>query len=294
MIKNNQTKKASTKTDAYELITNKFISAIESGTNPFAKPWNAGVGLPRNISQRSYRGINLFLTMFACQERNWNIPIFLTYKQAKEKGWQVKKGEKGTHVYFAGIKVPAKYKDNPNDCPKQLKYHYRKLYTVFNVAQIDGVDLTGYLPKSREFSAIDAGEKVVNGFTDKPAIEHFGSEAFYSPTADSVTMPPREYFNSDESYYSVLYHELAHSTGHASRLDRDMSSDKGKYAFEELIAEVTSGFLCAHSSIEESNFDRSAAYLATWLKCLKSDKKFLLQAASKAQLATDYILGVDL
>jgi antirestriction protein ArdC len=104
-------------------------------------------------------------------------------------------------------------------------------------------------------------------------------------------MPEQRFFTSDEAYYEVLFHECAHSTGHSFRLSRKKSESKQDYAFEELVAELTSGFLCAHTGIEDACFERSAAYLADWLECLKNDKKFLLQAASMAQQATDYILG---
>ena len=295
ITKTQKSPKKSTAKDPYELITQKFIEALEKGTNPFRLPWSTGVGgMPRNLSERPYRGINSMLTMFACIESDWQVPIFLTYKQAKEKGWQVRKGEKGTQVVFTGVRVPAKYKEDPESCPPEERYIFSKFYTVFNIHQIDGVDLDEYLPKHREFNSIESAEKIVSGYIDCPPIEHRGTRAYYSINEDLIVMPERTTFENEEAYYDTLFHEMGHSTGHKSRLKREMGSkkdDKEAYAFEELVAELTASFLCANAGIDAVNFDRSASYLASWLECLKGDKKFILQAASHAQKAVDHILG---
>lgn len=151
-----------------------------------------------------------------------------------------------------------------------------------------------FLPKEREFSVIESAQQVVSDFIDCPPIEHSGTEAFYVPKSDSITMPPQNTFESNEAYYEVLFHEMSHATGHESRLNRDKGEGQKAYAFEELVAELSSSFLCAHTGIQEAGFERSAAYLSSWLEILKEDKTFLFQAASKAQLATDYILGTKI
>ncbi len=149
--------------------------------------------------------------------------------------------------------------------------------------------------KPLDFNPIAEAEKVIDGYTDHPEIKIEGFRACYNPAKDRVSMPDAERFVSESDFYGVLFHELAHSTAHQSRLDRVLNTVKSsdEYAFEELIAELTSAFLCSHCGILDATFDRSADYLSGWLKAFKSDANYLIKAASKAQAAADHILKVE-
>lgn len=280
-------------TKVYEDITKRFISAIEAGVSPFKIPWSTEFGLPRNYTGRAYRGINFFLALLSCQEFDWAIPVFMTYKQAKEAGFQVRKGEKSMKISYASASVPEKYKHNPESCPPEERYFYRKLYSVFNVAQIEAIDLAQFQSEQSSYEPHQKAQSIVDGYKGAPPINHGGVRAFYNPRKDEVTVPPTDRFHSTGGYFEVLYHELGHSTAHCSRLDRPIKNKRSskEYAFEELIAELTSSFLCAEAGLLDTTFENSAAYLEEWLEVFKSDSRFLIKAASKAQKAADHILG---
>ena len=287
-----KTKPVKEKPDVNALITDKFIEAIEKGVSPFITPWSTAFGMPRNCSGRCYRGINFFLTLLYCQEFDWDIPVFMTYKQAKENGWQVREGEKSVKVSFSSLYVPKEYKANPSACPRELQRFYRRLYSVFNVSQIEGVDLESFVPSTFEFEPIETANRIVDGYENGPPISHSGGRAYYSPSLGSVTLPAIKNFHASTGYYEVLFHELAHSTGHPDRLAREFGKmGTTEYAFEELVAELTASFLCAESGFLDATFENSASYLASWLEHFKSDNTYLIKAASKAQLAADHILG---
>ena len=293
MTTKSPTKSATKKRDVNAEITQRFIDAIESGVSPFQVPWSSANGMPRNFSGNVYRGINFFLTLLYCFDNNWETPVFMTYKQAKDQGYQVKKGSKSVHVSYSSMTVPQKYKDNPESCPSSERYFFRKLYSVFNVAQIDGIDLEKFKINKEEFQPDEQAQSIVTGYTNSPLVKHEGTRAFFDSRADVVTMPAIDRFHNTAGYYEVLFHELGHSTGHTSRLDRPLGNKKSsdEYAFEELIAELTASFLCAESGILEATFENSASYLEGWLQSFKSDSSYLLKAAAKAQLAADHILG---
>jgi antirestriction protein ArdC len=273
----------------YEMITDKIIEQLEKGTVPWRMPWNGYVkGFPQNFtSKKDYRGINIFLLKLAMR----STPYWITYKQAKQLKGSVKKGEKGYPVIFwKFLETTDKETGEKKNVPL-LRY-----YTVFNLDQCEGIALPEIdQPETREFSPIERVEKIINDMPNKPTINHNEARAFYRPAADLVNMPKKELFISDAEYYSTLFHELAHSTGHLSRLNRESEAKNhmfgsADYSKEELIAEMGAAFLCAESSIENETIENSAAYIAGWLSKLKNDKKILIQAAGKAQKATDYIL----
>ena len=148
------------------------------------------------------------------------------------------------------------------------------------------------------FDPIEAAEAIVTGMPNKPTISHGGDRACYSPSLDLVRMPSPERFTPREEYYSALYHEIAHSSGHASRLARKGITDAvmhsgHEYSQEELVAEITSAFLCGHAGIAPATLDNSAAYLAGWLSKLGDDQRLVVLAAAQAQRAADHILGVS-
>lgn len=275
----------------YEIITEKIIEQLEQGTVPWHKPWISEY--PKNlISKKEYRGINVFLLGAS----KYSSPYWLSYKQAKQLGGNVKKGEKSTIVVFwKQIKVKDKNPDNTEETKKTIPF--LRYYRVFNVEQCENIDekkipVTEINP---DFQPIAACEETVMNMQNKPEIRYQDSRAFYHPSGDYVNMPNPKTFQKEEFYYSVLFHELGHSTGHKSRLARK-DFDKGffgneVYSKEELCAEMTAAFLCGHHKIEMKTIDNSAAYIKSWLRKLKDDVKMIVLAAAQAQKAADYILN---
>ena len=171
-------------------------------------------------------------------------------------------------------------------------------FSVFNAEQIDGLKLPA-LPEvdPTPIDPIEACQSIVDGFQDGPEVVHApgGNRALYNPRTDQVTLPELNQFDSPEAYYAVCYHELGHSTGHESRLDRDlgipMPFGSQEYSKEELVAEMTSSMLCGVAGISPATIDNSASYIQGWLRALKNDHKLVVRAASAAQRAADLILG---
>ncbi len=274
----------------YEMITERIISLLEQGTIPWRKPWSGGSSsdMPMNMkSKREYRGINVFL--LACM--GYSSRYWLSYKQAKEKGGQVRKGEKGTPVIFwkryeTEDRVTGEKKDVP-----VLRY-----YTVFNLDQIDGLEAPDApVEINTEFEPIAASQAIIEDMPDRPKIVHNEPRAYYRPGTDTVNLPKPELFAQREEYYSTAFHELTHATGHESRLNRRPSSEirhfgDKEYSQEELVAEMGSAFLCAQARIDQVTIENSAAYISNWLQVLKADVKMVVIAAAQAQKASDYIL----
>ena len=277
--------------NVYEIITDRIVSQLEAGTAAWHKPWNGTQFHPRNlVSNRVYRGINPFL--LACCK--YESPYWLTFKQAKQLGGSVKKGEKSMPVVFWKWN---EVEDAENGKPKQVPI--LRYYNVFNLAQCE-------LPEEKqppalevethEFSPIDACESLVREMPKAPAIKHDTVSACYRPSIDEVHMPPAERFENPAEYYSTLFHELTHATGHESRLHREGICEVAQfgsrtYSKEELIAEMGAAFLCGHCGIEDTTLDNSAAYIQGWLKKLRGDSRLVVHAAAAAQKAADFILG---
>jgi antirestriction protein ArdC len=278
------------KTDVFQQITDAIAAQLEAGVRPWAKPWREGITRPdtwpRNVRGRAYRGANVFWLQIAQQAHGYEAPVWLTFKQALERGGCVRKGEKGTPVFFW------KFEERPDPVTGKLKRMcWAKTYTVFNVAQCDGVTVP-----ARQLKPM--GERVAEAEALAEAtgaqIGWGGNKAFYSPGFDSVQMPPREAFKSADDLYGTLFHELGHWTGHASRLDRDLT--KGRfgdpdYAFEELVAELTSAFVCGSQGFAAPAREDHAAYIGHWLKVLRHDPRAFVTAASNAQKAADFLLA---
>lgn len=276
------------KASVHDIVTQRIMDKLNEGVIPWLKPWNARTSSPRNlITGKQYRGINVFvLGMQAYQS-----PYWLTFKQASDRGGKVKKGEKGTPVVFWNfVDVEDKATGDVKKTP------FLRYYTVFNVAQTEGIEAPTDAPVI-EFNPIVEAARIVEGYKDAPEIKHGFTKACYVPSLDEIRMPSPEAFVSPGHYYSVLFHEMGHSTGHEKRLSRRHSTESRvfgdeKYSREELIAEMTAAFLGAHAGIEYEILDNSAAYIQSWLKALKNDSKMVVIAAGQAQKAADHILGV--
>lgn len=284
-----------TKDAVYQIVTDRIIDLLNKGIVPWQKPWQGGQNMPRNlISKKEYRGINLFLL----HASNHGSPFWLTYKQAKELGGNVKRGEHSMPVVFwKRFDVEDKAQPDGKRTIPMLRY-----YSVFNVDETEGIsaDKIPVMDKTtREHSPIAEAELIVKAMPKLPEIKHGQGQAAYSPVMDYVTMPNPEQFTSWQAYYNVLFHELTHATGHPSRLDRfdkaqaseQFSFGSHTYAKEELVAEMGAAFLSGHAGIVDRTLDNSAAYIASWLKRLKDDCKLVVQAAAQAQKSSDFILN---
>lgn len=276
----------------YEIITERIIATLEAGTVPWRKPWSGQAGMPKNlISGKEYRGINVFLL----HTLGYDSPWFLTFKQAKGLGGQVRKGEKGCPVVFW------KWLDRKETDDGKVNQHRVPLlryFTVFNVEQCDGIKIPDVDVSEREHEPLQAAESIVEGMPERPTIEHGFRGACYSPSEDKVRMPKPERFESGNGYYATLFHELTHATGHSSRLDRKLDTKhaafgSGDYSKEELVAEMGAAFLNGQAGILDSQVEQSASYIDGWLKTLRSDCRVVVMAAAQAQKAADFILGRD-
>jgi antirestriction protein ArdC len=270
----------------YEVVTQSIIEKLEQGTAPWKHYASHGRGAPVNFNtKKAYRGINAFcLGMIGS---SYSRPEWITFKQAQTLGGTVRKGEKSSPVMFC------KSEKKP-DGTKDFCIRY---YRVFNVEQCDGLDLEPLPEVNEDLPPIVKAENIVNGMPQRPKIEHRTiNTACYRPRTDDVLLP-EEVSCSSEEYYSVVFHELAHSTGHEFRLNRETLKNIGskhEYSKEELIAELTAAFLCAEAGILQKTLDNSAAYCKSWLKVLKNDRRFLVQAAGQAQKAADFILKKEI
>ncbi len=287
--------KPQTKRDMYQGITDRVIEAIEKGNvAPWYKPWFSLGGLPQNaVSKSQYRGINTFLLAMEGCLKGYEDHRWLTFKQAKDLGGNVKAGEKGTKIVFWKM-LDCKDKETGEASKRPLA----RCYTVFNAEQCENLKLPALVKEEHEFTPIEAAERICARYK-QVKVDHGGSQAGYSPLTDTIEMPAQKAFKDSESYYGTRFHEMGHSTGHPSRFNRDGIAlldvnDKHKYSKEELIAEFTASFLCAEARLSRSNEENSTAYLAYWVKTFKSDPKFLVSAAQAAQKAADYILARDL
>jgi antirestriction protein ArdC len=208
-------------------------------------------------------------------------------------GGSVKKGERSFPVVFW-----KRFKEEGNDEAKPIPF--LRYYSVFNVAQCEGINVPTIptIDPAPKFQRIEKCEQIVAGMPKRPPINHDGSSACYSPSHDEISMPEPEVFESIEAYYSTLFHELAHSTGHLSRLNRKEVTEPGRfgtdpYSREELVAEMGAAFLSGHCEIENKTVDQSAAYIQSWLERLKDDRRLVVHAATQAQKACDFILDVQ-
>jgi antirestriction protein ArdC len=279
--------------DVYQIVTDQIIELLEGGTIPWQQPWARGTaGFPRNLrTGKSYRGINVFLLAVTAWQQGYESAYWLTFKQARERGGTVKKGEQSTLVVFW-----KQLEIEDEESGKKKRVPCLRYYRVFNVAQCDGIEAPDVADeKPLDFLPIEAAAQIVDGYATCPTITYGGTRACYRPLSDEVLMPNPERFVSAEAFYNVLFHELVHSTGHGSRLarfeDAPTAFGSADYSKEELIAEMGAAFLSAHAGIVTATVVNSAAYIQGWLKQLRNDKRLVVGGAGAAQKAVDWILG---
>ena len=267
---------------------------------PWVQPWNAVhaagyVSRPLRFNAMPYRGINVVLLWMSALRRHFASPLWMTYRQAAELGGQVRRGEKGSLVVYADTFTRREAGDDGEE--QEIAVPFLKSYTVFNSDQIDGLPPRYYASPAQPPNVTQRIEQADRFFSRTGAdIRHGGESAYYVPAQDFVQMPTFESFRQAEGYYATLAHELTHWTRHASRLAREFGrqrwGDEG-YAMEELVAEMGAAFLCADLGLTLEIRDDHAAYIASWLKVLKNDKRAVFTAASHAQRAADYLHGLQ-
>lgn len=284
--------------DIYNSVTERIIADLEQGVRPWQRPWRSPAGhgfvsLPLRANGEAYRGVNVLMLWLQALDNGFVSPHWLTFKQAKALGAQVRRGERGSQVVYAGTLNRAETDDTGAEVERGVPF--LKAYAVFNADQIDN------LPD--RFSAPPLNPIVDNtrntqaeAFVIATAadIRHGGTRAYYSPAHDHIQIPPFASFIAAEGYYATLCHELTHWTGHPTRLDRDLSRTRwgeAAYAAEELVAELGAAFICAQLQLTPEIREDHAAYIACWLKVLKSDKRAIFTAAAQAQRAADFLLA---
>lgn len=276
----------------YQRMVDFFVEKVTAaGELPWMKPWDGTIMAPKNlITKKPYRGFNTMMLAFEM----WEHPWWISYKQAKALGGQVRKGERSTPVVFWKLMEPKDQK------PESRAYPIIRYYNIFNVGQVDGIeDKIPETPRStREHTPIELAEQIIAGYPEAPPVHTGKLHCCYYPQRDVVEMTRPELFLNDESYYASLFHELVHSTGNGKRLSRkgitDLKATYGDetYGKEELVAEIGASFLCAEAGFLEVHQERSAAYVKSWLNKIKGDPTLIVSAAQQAQKALDYIIPV--
>lgn len=279
------------KFNIYEEITNRIIAQLEDGVIPWHKPWSGVVnGAYNRVSKKPYSLLNQMLLQHDGE--------YATYKQWSELGGKVRKGEKSEMVVFWKI---LNVEETKNGKVEKKSIPLLKYINVFHISQVDGVEPKNMKPMKHK--PIEEAEKIKEEYINRENItikEVVSNDAFYSPVKDYIQIPCKEQYKDVLEFYSTLFHEMVHSTGHRDRLKRldcsvqFASFGSEDYSKEELIAEIGSAFLMNYIGIESSKtFKNSAGYIQSWLKVLKNDNRFIVSASSKAEKAMKYILGTE-
>jgi antirestriction protein ArdC len=285
---------ASEKQDVYARVTSQIVNAIEQGVGNWRMPWHTSGRFafsPINTtSKKPYRGINTVCLWAAAESRGYESGEWGTYRQWQERGAPVRKGEKSTCVVFWKFANGNDENQDGYDQPaSSSRLIFTRGYSVFNAGQVDG-----YTPNAEPDLLIL--ERIANAEAFFGAIgadvPHGGNRAYYAPDSDRIQMPPFRAFEENVAYYSTLAHEHTHWTAKSGRCDRKLGKRFGDdaYAAEELVAELGAAFVCAHLGLSIEPRDDHAQYIQSWLKVLKTDKRAIFTAASKAQQAADYLI----
>lgn len=288
--------------DVHQQVTDQIIAAIERGAGDYTMPWHVS-GIAQNrpsniLTGKRYRGVNVLALWIAAQRLGYATGTWGTYRQWAEKGAQVRKGEKASLIVFY---KPLERSDvNANTGEIESSRHlFARASWVFNADQVDGWTPPAAEPVANPVESLERTERFV-AFTGAKIL-HGGGMAYYRPATDHIQMPERTSFTgtatsgATESYYAVLLHELTHWTGAKHRLDRGFGDRFGgnAYAMEELVAELGAAFLCSDLGVTLTPRPDHAAYVANWLSALKSDKKAIFTAASKAAQAADFLAALQ-
>jgi antirestriction protein ArdC len=284
--------------DVYTRITDRIAEDLSRGVRPWMQPWHASnmegrITRPLRHNGLPYSGMNILLLWSEGLAQGFTSPIWMTFKQALELGAAVRKGESGSTVVFASRFTKSETDSGGGEIEREIPF--LKAYSVFNVAQIDGLPDRYYNSPAAALDPFERVEHADRFFRNTGAnIRHGGNQAFFSPATDHIQMPAFESFRDAASYYATLSHEAGHWTAPAHRVGRDLSrysKDRSERAREELIAELSSCFVCADLGIAPELEPRPdhASYLQSWLKVLSEDKRAIFAAAAHAQRAVSYL-----
>lgn len=282
--------------DVYQMVTDRIIAMLEQGDIPWDRPWTgAGRWAIKRATGEPYSILNQMLL--------GNPGEYLSFNECKKLGGKIKKGAKAKIVVF--WKMLDKPMEDKSGRPvvgddgkvKMRTIPFLKYYNVFHIDDCEGLEPKHYEDKLRAFDPIDKAEEVIAGYVQRSGIglEHVKQgRAYYSPDMDKVVLPLKEQFTSEAGYYGTAFHELTHSTGHKSRLDRivagSFSFGDETYSKEELVAEIGSASLMNILGIEtDASIRNNAAYIQSWIKALRNDKKLIVSAASKAGKAVELV-----
>jgi len=277
--------------DAAQAITDLIIRKIEEGTPPWRRPWTkrGGGGAPLRANGVRYSGINALYLWAVADTLGYRSRYWMTYAQAQKLGGQVRRGEASQpSVYFNSVKKEERDDVTGEDTVRTIRF--MRSYSVFNCDQIDGLPVHFY-PDDVDEEPLEPSAKreAIAAFFEPIPIEvrHGGDRAFYAPGADYVQLPHKTAFVTEDHYAATLGHELSHATGHPDRLDRTFGKRFGDkaYAFEELVAEITSGRICYELELPPELHDSHASYVDHWLQILKADKSAIITAAAKSEQA---------
>lgn len=292
--------------DIYQAITDRILDSLQQGYLPgVGKPWDSSKRIPNvpcnAASGRQYSGINVPLLWSEAEKRGFSQDRWLTFRQAKEAGGTVRKGEKSTLACFYKpmrrevIDSNGEPELDEEGNPKEKHFAILRGFNLFNVDQCDGLPDEVVNPPSdsvKDFDNVEALDDFINGCGIKVVHSLDRDQAAYYPRQDRVLLPAKERFHQADQYYSIALHELTHASGHATRLARIGITDphpfgSSRYAMEELVAQLGSAFLCGHFGVCNEAFD--AAYIADWIQVLKADKKAIFRASGAARLAAEYL-----
>jgi antirestriction protein ArdC len=285
--------------DVYQKVTNNILQALEKGVIPWRQPFRSSLSpIPVNYSTgKAYRGINVFLLNMACFQFNYPTNAWLTFNQARDLGGKVKKGQKSEMVLFwKPTLIKEQSVSESGDLVESTKeIYFARVYRVFNIEQCEGI--TNESIDQTPLPRIESCEQVYANYPEIKPVINLGLSAMYIPKLDQIRIPAMQDFISTSDYYATLFHELVHSTGHISRLNREgiasaQRSNLVRYSKEELVAEMGASFLCALTGIDNKQLTENAvAYIQNWLEVFKHDKTMVIKAASLAQEATDYLIN---
>jgi antirestriction protein ArdC len=276
--------------DMFKQIVDDMIPMIEKEGLSWLKGWHSPKNRPLGLASGTYySGMNLFITLYAAKKRGYSSPYWVTFNHARKMGGAIKKGEKGTKIFYFNFLEKEKTVINTNGQEERKSYTIpmMKAHTVFNLDQTN-LKLNHDAPEIN-FQPIDRAEEIIR--KSGADIVHGEYDPHYSPSQDQVRMPQKKHFKSESDYYENIFHEIGHWTGHESRLNRDKNGRFGdyKYAVEELVAELTSVFTLSYLGIDY-NGENCAAYLKSWLKGCKGNPQMLYKTANEATKAVELLI----
>ncbi len=278
------------KKEIANIVTDRIIKSMETGMVPWRKPWNDSNNSPTSLATgKKYRGINNLILNMVGQIEGYESGLWGTYKQFAGMDGSVTKGQEGTPV------ILWKPIEKVNAKGEEESFMLMRYFTVFNIAQTNVEIPEKYKKIARKPVPVLEGLKTAMNYPNGPKIAHLEQDkAFYVPSLDKITLPNVDQFKSSTDYAQTVLHEIAHSTGHETRLNRDIKNGFGceGYAAEELVAEIGSAMLANELDIDV-DWDQSAAYVGSWLKALKDDRKMIITAAQRAQKIIDHVLPED-